>query len=85
LKQGVCKPMHVTDQIFSIFVGTRGHLDKIPIAEVHNWEAAYLEFIHAERKELWQKLTDNRKLDDEIIAGMESAIAEFQKRFAAKT
>ena len=35
LKQGVYRPMHVTDQVLSIYAGTRGHLDKIPAKEVH--------------------------------------------------
>ena len=31
LKQGLYQPMHVTDQVLSIYAGTRGHLDKIPV------------------------------------------------------
>ena len=29
LKQGVCKPMHVTDQVLAIYAGTRGHLEHL--------------------------------------------------------
>jgi F-type H+/Na+-transporting ATPase subunit alpha len=84
LKQGLYRPMHVTDQVLSIYAGTRGHLDKVPLKEVHNWEQGFLKFIHEDRKALWQKITDTKQLDDASAAEIESAIAEFQKRFAAQ-
>ena len=34
LKQGQYQPMDVIDQVLSIYAGTRGHLDKIPLSEV---------------------------------------------------
>ena len=50
LKQGVYRPMHVTDQVLSIYAGTRGHLDKIPLKEVHAWEEGFLKFVREEKK-----------------------------------
>jgi F-type H+-transporting ATPase subunit alpha len=82
LKQGVYRPMHVTDQVLSIYAGTRGQLDKIALKEVHAWEEGFLQFIHSERKELWQKITDTRGLDDDSAKALDQAIAEFQQRYA---
>ena len=84
LKQGLCHPMHVTDQVLSIYVGTHGYLDKVPLAEVHTWEEGFLKFIHEGKKELWQKITDSKQLDDAAAAEVEKAIAEFQGRYAPK-
>ena len=84
LKQGLYHPMHVTDQVLSIYVGTHGYLDKVPLTEVHAWEEGFLRFIHEEKKPLWQKITDSKKLDDDSAAKVEKAIAEFQGRYAAK-
>ena len=50
LKQGVYQPMHVTDQVLSIYAGTRGHLDKIPLGEVHDWEDGIPPFMHEEKQ-----------------------------------
>ena len=61
LKQGLYHPMHVTDQVLSIYAGTHGHLDKVPLKEVHAWEEGFLKFIHEEKKPLWQKITDTRQ------------------------
>jgi len=84
LKQGLYQPMHVTDQVLSIYAGTRGHLDKIPINQVHAWEQAFLKFIREEKQSIWQKITDSRQLDEPTAAALEKAIAEFQQRYAGQ-
>ena len=84
LKQGLYHPMHVTDQVLSIYAGTHGHLDKIPLKEVHAWEEGFLKFVHEEKKALWQKITDTRQLDDAAAAAVDQAIAEFQGRYGGK-
>jgi F-type H+-transporting ATPase subunit alpha len=84
LKQGLYHPMHVTDEVLSIYAGTRGHLDKVPIKDVHVWESSFLQFVREQKKDLWQKITDSKKLDDDSAAAVDAAIAEFQKIFAAE-
>ncbi len=84
LKQGLYQPMHVTDQILSIYAGTRGHLDKIPINEVHAWEQGFLKFIREEKADLWKKITDSRQMDEATAAAIDQALAEFQARYAAE-
>ena len=84
LKQGLYRPMPVVDQVLSIYAGTKGHLDKVPLKDVHAWEEGFLKFIHEERKPLWQRIVDSGKLDDAATAEIDQAIAEFQKRFGGK-
>ncbi|EAQ77455.1 F0F1 ATP synthase subunit alpha [Blastopirellula marina] len=81
LKQGQYQPMNVIDQVFSIYAGTRGHLDEIPRVDVLRWEREYLDFIHAKHSDLWDKLSEAKDLTSEIGDGMESAIASFQSTF----
>jgi len=87
LKQGLYSPMHVTDQVLSIYAGTRGHLDGIPVAEVAKWEKALLDYIHAESQGFWQEITDSKKIDldeDDRNPKLEQIIADFQKLYAGK-
>jgi len=84
LKQGLYHPMHVTDQVLSIYAGTRGHLDKIPVAEVLSWEKSFLEFIRERKQDLWQRITETRQVDDQSAAQLEKAVAEFQKLYASQ-
>jgi F-type H+-transporting ATPase subunit alpha len=82
LKQGQYQPMHVIDQVLSIYAGTRGHLDKIPVNLVHAWESEFLRFMHEQKSEVWNKLNDTKKLDDETEKEIEASIAFFQEQFA---
>jgi F-type H+-transporting ATPase subunit alpha len=82
LKQGLYNPMHVTDQVLSIYAGTRGHVDKVPVAEVAAWEKAMHAFIREKKHDLWQEVTDTRQLDDESAAELDEALREFSGQFA---
>ena len=82
LKQGLYHPMHVTDQVISLYTGTHGHLDPIAVEEVHAWEDAFLQFIHENKQDVWQKITDTRELADETAAALEEAAREFQEIYA---
>jgi len=87
LKQGLYSPMHVTDQVLSIYAGTRGHLDGIPVAEVPKWEKALLEHVRAEAQGFWQEITDSKKIDldeDDRSPTLEQIIADFQKQYGGK-
>jgi F-type H+-transporting ATPase subunit alpha len=83
LKQGQYKPMDVYDEVLSIYAGTRGHLDKVPREQVARWEAEYLKFMHEQKSEIVAKLKETKKLDGDLEAKIEAAIAEFQKQFKA--
>jgi len=83
LKQGLYNPMPIIDQVLSIYAGTRGHLDKVPIKEVHVWESGFLQFVREQKQALYQKLNETKKLDDTAFTEIDAAIAEFQKVFAA--
>ena len=84
LKQPQYAPMNVVDQIFSIYAGTRGHLDKIPNDQVETWETEFLKFIHDQKNEVWQLVRDADDLDDKTVEAIEAAIAEFQAQFATR-
>jgi F-type H+-transporting ATPase subunit alpha len=84
LKQGVYRPLHVTDEVISIFSGTRGFLDQVPLPEVPAWMDGMLCFVREKKQAIWQKITDTRNLDDDTMAKLKDALTEYQKEYAAK-
>ena len=84
LKQGQYQPMEVFDQVLSIFAGTRGHLDSIPLDQVDDWEKGFLAFMREQKAEVRQRLVEVADMTAEIEAALEQAIAEFQKQFSSK-
>ena len=83
LKQGQYQPMDVIDQVLSIYAGTRGHLDKVPLDKVDAWEKGFHQFMREQKSEIRRAIVDSQKLDDDVAKQLEAAIAEFQKQFAA--
>ncbi len=81
LKQPQYAPMHVIDQIFSIFAGTRGYLDKIPVEHVQKWETDFLDYIHREKQDLWDSLESTGKLSDEIVEQLIAVIEAFNETY----
>ena len=84
LKQGQYQPMHVADQVMSIYAGTRGHLDKIPRERVAEWEQDFLQFMREQKPEIRNRIIQTRRLDEETEQALQAAIAEFQAQFATK-
>jgi F-type H+-transporting ATPase subunit alpha len=82
LKQPQYQPMHVVDQVLSIYAGTRGYLDQVPVSEVRAWEEAFLKFIHEQRQELWRSLDEKKDLTNEIEAEIKAALSAFQAQYA---
>jgi len=84
LKQGQYVPMDVFDQVLSIYAGTRGHLDKIPLDKVAEWEAGFLTFMKEQRPDVRAKLVETKDISDDLAKAFEEAIATYQKQFASK-
>ena len=80
LKQPQYQPMQAIDQVMSIFAGTEGFLDDIPVKEVPRFETAFLEFIRDIKPELRATLDRGKKLTDQVAADLKAALAEFKAR-----
>jgi F-type H+-transporting ATPase subunit alpha len=85
LKQGQYQPMDVIDQILSIYAGTRGHLDKVPVTRVAEWERDFLAFVREQKSEIRKKIAETKDMDDATTQALEAAIRDFQTQFAGKT
>jgi F-type H+-transporting ATPase subunit alpha len=84
LKQGLYAPLHVTDQVLSIYAGNQGYLDAVPLTEVQAWLDGMLKFFHEEKQPVWQRITDSKNLDDKTEPQVAEAMRDFQKRYAAR-
>ena len=80
LKQPQYRPMHVIDQVLSIYAGTGGYLDDVPVDEVSAWEEAFLSFVRDRKSDLWKKMDETKDIDDETEAEIKSAITEFKQQ-----
>ncbi|WP_431882961.1 F0F1 ATP synthase subunit alpha [Micromonospora gifhornensis] len=83
LKQPNYSPYPVQEEVVSVWAGTEGKLDDIPVGDVRRFETQFLEYLRRKHNATLQAIADN-KWDDEIIAALDSAIAEFKKGFLGR-
>ena len=81
LKQPQYEPLQVTDQICSIYAGTQGFLDRVPVNEVREWERRFLEYMHTQAKEVWSEINGKQQLGDELKAKLHAAATAFNQQF----
>jgi F-type H+/Na+-transporting ATPase subunit alpha len=82
LKQGQYRPFNVVDQIISIYAGTRGFLDDVPLSKVAEFEEKMLKFIQAEHADIPKEIGEKRELPEALETKLKDAIGSFKKRFA---
>jgi F-type H+-transporting ATPase subunit alpha len=82
LKQKQFSPLTMEEQVASIYAGTNGYLDSLPVAKVTEYEREMLSFLHSEHPEVLAEIRDTGKFEGETPKKMASALAEFGKQFA---
>jgi F-type H+-transporting ATPase subunit alpha len=80
LKQGQYSPFPVEDQVVSIWAGTNGYLDDVPVEDINRFEAGFLEHLKR-RSSILTTLAQTNVLDDDTVAALKTAIVDFKKGF----
>ncbi|MBE3589756.1 MAG: F0F1 ATP synthase subunit alpha [Firmicutes bacterium] len=82
LKQPQYQPMPVEEQVASIYAGTKGYLDDLPVERVQEFERGLLSFLRAERPEILKAIREEKQISDATEAKLREAIETFKKGFA---
>jgi F-type H+-transporting ATPase subunit alpha len=82
LKQPQYSPMSVEDQVIAIFLGTKGHLDSVPVADVGRFEAEFIEHIKAAKLGFLAGIRETQQLGEDAEVRLVRAIADFKHGFA---
>ena len=82
LKQPQFNPMPFEEQTVSIFAGTNGYVDDVPVEAVTRYEAAMLADMRANHADLLADIRDKRDLSDDTKGKLKDALNAFAKTFA---
>ena len=80
LKQPQYSPYSVEEQVVSIWAGTNGKLDDVPVEDVLRFEKEFLEYLESNSDAL-TVLRDTQVLEDETVAEIDAKIEAFKKEF----
>ncbi|WP_106849455.1 F0F1 ATP synthase subunit alpha [Blastococcus sp. Marseille-P5729] len=85
LKQPQYSPFAVQEQVVSIYLGTKGHLDVVPVEDVRRFESEFLEFVRHQHPAIMDSIVETKTLSDDASNEIESAVKEFQQRFTTSS
>jgi F-type H+/Na+-transporting ATPase subunit alpha len=80
LKQPQYSPYPVEDQVVSIWAGTNGKLDEVPVEDILRFERELLDHL-ARHTSVLSDLRENNVLSDEIVQAMDKAVDAFKLEF----
>lgn len=83
LKQPQYQPMPVEKQIVSLFAGTRGFLDPLPVEKVTEFEQQLHSFIESKYPEIFREIKEKKEITPELDEKMTKVIKEFSEIFQA--
>ncbi|MFC7551099.1 F0F1 ATP synthase subunit alpha [Pseudoroseomonas wenyumeiae] len=82
LKQPQFQPVPVEEQVVSLFAGTRGYLDKLPVNKVGQFERQMLSQLRASKPEILAGIRDKKELTKDNEAALVSFLDSFAKSFS---
>jgi F-type H+/Na+-transporting ATPase subunit alpha len=83
LKQGQYAPQPVEEQVASLWLGTTGQLDSVPVADVQRFESEFLDDLRRNQEGALAEIRDSGKLSSENIDRLKDATKKFKEQFTA--
>ncbi len=81
LKQPQYKPMALEVEVISVWAGTTGQLDEVPVEDVQRFDAEFMQYVRREHPELADAIRTTGELSDDTVSGLEDAIRAFKRTF----
>ena len=80
LKQPLCHPMSLADQVITLVAGNKRLLLDVDIKQMKEFQGRLLDFFKIEHKDVVDAINEKKVLDDEITEKIVEAVKEFKSR-----
>ncbi len=81
LKQPQYSPFPMEKAVVSIWAGTTGRLDEVPVEDVRRFEAEFLQYLESNHADVMGEIRDTRDLSDANIEKLVGGIDKFKRAF----
>jgi F-type H+/Na+-transporting ATPase subunit alpha len=81
LKQPQYSPYSVAQQVVSVWAGTTGELDDVPVADIRRFERELLDYVGHEHPGVYDELTRTKALSDDAVEQLKAALGALKKQF----
>ncbi|GLZ04789.1 ATP synthase subunit alpha [Actinomadura sp. NBRC 104412] len=81
LKQPQGNPFPAEKQVVSVWAGTAGELDEVPVEDIRRFESEFLDYMERNESGLLASIRETGQLDDDGLTTLKNAVTEFKKGF----
>ena len=81
LKQPQYDPFPVENQVVSIWAGSNGYLDDVPLEDVSRFEHDFLENLRRSHEGILTAIRETKDLSEDTVTALKDAVEEFRKSF----
>ncbi len=81
LRQPQYSPYPFEEQAVSIWLGTQGKLDPVPVSDVLRYESEFLEYVRGEHGGILEAIRESKELSDDTAQAIEDAVDSFNDQF----
>ncbi|GAA1731907.1 F0F1 ATP synthase subunit alpha [Nonomuraea sp. AD125B] len=85
LKQPQYSPFPVERQVVSVWAGTTGELDEVPVEDIRRFEAEFLDYLQSSHKGVFDTIRETKDMGDDTVTTLKDAITEFKKGFTTSS
>jgi F-type H+-transporting ATPase subunit alpha len=83
LKQGQGEPIRVEDEVVALYLGTKGHLDSVPVEDVRRFEAEFLAHLRRTHETVLKEIVESKQLSEDGEKAIVEEVEDFKKQFTA--
>src|SRR6266568_352186 len=81
LKQPQYSPLAVEQQVITVWAGTSGLLDDVPVEDIRRFESEFLDQLRRDKSGILDAIRETGELSDDTITALKDAIEEFRRGF----
>ncbi len=82
LKQPQYQPLPVEDQVAVIYAGVNGHLDKVEVDDVSDFEDKFLSAIRDKGEDILKTIREEKDISEDTEKKLEEFCEDFAKKYA---
>nr|MCU0306143.1 F0F1 ATP synthase subunit alpha [Thermoanaerobaculales bacterium] len=81
LKQPQYQPQSLEVEVISVWAGTTGQLDEVPVEDVRRFDSEFMDYVNREHPTIPDTIRTTGDLSDDTVSGLETAMAAFKRTF----
>jgi len=85
LKQAQYEPQAMEREVVSVWAGTTGRLDDVPVEDIRRFDAEFLDYVERNKAEILDAIRSTADLSDDTVSVLEATIEEFKRQFSTSS